>query len=1278
MAIYPISTSRVSDLMVRSRLTQQSQSDQLALFRVQNQISTGRRIFLPSEDTNSALRALSLQRTIERKDQIQTNVSGANLSLTTAEGTLQTVANAISDVKSAALGAVGTVFTEANREETLNAIDESISALLRVGNTTFNGSYLFAGGKTTVTPYERVGDTIQYNGNEERVQTYADIGFLFETSIPGDELFGGLSDAVRGRADLNPQVTTGTKLSQLNGGQGISPNGAIEITFSPADITEPTTSAVIDLSAARSIGDIATIIERDAPAGAEIVVQAAGDGLGITVSNGTVLVKEVAGGSTAEELGIATDGASVASIDGEDLDPSLLKTDELSNLVGTKAQGRLELIGSDNDLIVRATENGAAFNNLTIVIQGGGTAGSETVAYDDVANELTLTIEDGETTSAQIAEAINNHGVFEASPDPRDLSEGSPLGLGFVSVGGGPYTNVTDASGAGVTPDLDSGLLLTNGEEEYVINTSGAETVEDVLNLLNRPEYGFLAEINEAGTGIDVRSRRSGANFSVGENGGTTAADLGIRSLNADTELDSLNRGVGLRHWLSQYEANASGSEVFPATGEDFPSLTASDLNAVPAGWTTAADVSLPITPTAGDDLRLTAGDGTTFDVDFTGVANLQEALDAVNNHADNDLGGGAPAITARVDSTGLRLELVDNSGGADDLSVERLNTSLVGQQLGFYAAGDDSASASGALGTSFDLVEEGGLIFEGDPLLTLTAAADVALTLTPEVGDDLQILAGDGVTTFDVDFTGVTTLQGALDAINNHAGNDLGAGDPAVTARIDSTGRRIELIDNSGGLNDLTVTQLNASAVGEELGFYETPDTSAAASGSLGTSVDLVAAGSAVLTSSPDIEVTTADGTTFQVDLTGVTTAQEFLDAVNNAPGNDAGAGALYVTAQLDPTGQSLAVFDNTAGVGNLTLTSLDNSRAAEAFGFIAEGDTSVDDAGSGSLVSSTDLETTELVTLSDSPDLAITTADGTVTQVNLAGAETVDDIVAAFNDQAGGLFTARVSETTNSIELVDNTTGPGALAVAQVGTSLAGETLGFLDAGETSVADISGQGVLASSHGFDLEVVAGDGTTFQVDLSRANTMQDVLDAFNSQAGGAVTARLAAVGNGVELVDNTGGPGDLTINQVGSSFAGEDLGFFADGETTASSSTGSLTSEDPNPQEVDSVFTTLIRLREAILAGDEEAIGTEINRLDEDADRLNFGRAEVGSRLRTLETIDYRLADEEVELRAALSQEIDVDFTEAVSDFTARQFALQASLQMTGQILQQTLLNYI
>jgi flagellin-like hook-associated protein FlgL len=243
--------------------------------------------------------------------------------------------------------------------------------------------------------------------------------------------------------------------------------------------------------------------------------------------------------------------------------------------------------------------------------------------------------------------------------------------------------------------------------------------------------------------------------------------------------------------------------------------------------------------------------------------------------------------------------------------------------------------------------------------------------------------------------------------------------------------------------------------------------------------------------------------------------------------------------------------------------------------------------------------------------------------------------------------------------------------------------------------VTDSNGNYVLSGTNvlGHDMLIVASDGTELWIDLAGTKTVQDVIDRINSHPNNAplnpgdpprIEARLALVGNGIELVDTSNGPDPLTVRSLQGSDAAVDLGFVAPGQSEANIDTLNangelvLQSEDRNTLEADSVFNTLIRLRTALEQNDEEEIGRSLERLDADMDRVNFARAELGARLQNLEFIDLRLQDENVQLQSALSQDIDVDLVQAISDLTARQYAFEASLRTTASLLQLSLLNFL
>jgi flagellar hook-associated protein 3 FlgL len=218
---------------------------------------------------------------------------------------------------------------------------------------------------------------------------------------------------------------------------------------------------------------------------------------------------------------------------------------------------------------------------------------------------------------------------------------------------------------------------------------------------------------------------------------------------------------------------------------------------------------------------------------------------------------------------------------------------------------------------------------------------------------------------------------------------------------------------------------------------------------------------------------------------------------------------------------------------------------------------------------------------------------------------------------------------------------------------------------------------------------IVARDGTELWVDVTGAKTVQDVINLVNSHprnnnATTSVEARLASTGNGIELVDtSTVTTGELTVRAAEGSEAAQLLGFGPQGETQASSSAGpggsySLTSEDRNTLEVDSIYNTLIRLRTAIQDGDPVAVQEAVDRIDVDLNRVVFAVGDIGTRLQTLDSVETRLQDENVQLKSALSNEIDVDLVQAISNLTARQYALQASLQTAANVLSLSILDFL
>lgn len=512
-SVIGIASTRVSDTFIRQRAISQILANQAALLRLQTQLNTGRRFQMPSEDPAAASRIITLQRLLEQKGQVQTNLRTGQSYLTATDTALSTVADSLNEARSVALGAVSTTVSDQQREAAAMQVDQTIGRLLDVGNQQFRGRYLFAGSNTALQPFETTGSNlVQYRGDEGRLSSYSDVDMLFDTNFHGSEVFGAISQPVRGTVDLDPDLTSDTRLADLRGGLGITPGSVA--------VSDGSTTSIVDLSAAETIGDVVAMLR--AGCGAMVLdVVVTSVGLEIVGAPATLLtVREVAGGTTAGELGIIA-STPINTVVGDDLDPLLRLTTSLADLP-----------------------------SLT---------------------------------------------------------------------------------------DIASGLQIVNGGTTHVLSFAGAETVEDVLNVFNGSAAGVLAAINESGTGIDVRSRLSGADFMIGENGGATASQLGLRTFTNQTRLEDLNFGGG----------------VIDRDGTDF---------------------------------TITRSDGAVIDVDVAGLETVGDVLTLING-----LGGGT--LQARLALYGNGIELVDQAAGAGTLTVTRTFPSLAAIELGLVPKGQQSST---------------------------------------------------------------------------------------------------------------------------------------------------------------------------------------------------------------------------------------------------------------------------------------------------------------------------------------------------------------------------------------------------------------------------------------------------------------------------------------------------------------------------------------------------------------------------------------------------------
>ena len=140
---------------------------QSALDHTQRQISTGRRILLPSDDPIGSSRALEFRESIARLGQFDRNAGIAQNQLAQEESVLGSINSVLQRVRELALQANNA--TQSNETRELIAIEmrEQLENLMQFANQKDgNGRYLFSGNLEDVQPVSRMGMSFAYNGDQ--------------------------------------------------------------------------------------------------------------------------------------------------------------------------------------------------------------------------------------------------------------------------------------------------------------------------------------------------------------------------------------------------------------------------------------------------------------------------------------------------------------------------------------------------------------------------------------------------------------------------------------------------------------------------------------------------------------------------------------------------------------------------------------------------------------------------------------------------------------------------------------------------------------------------------------------------------------------------------------------------------------------------------------------------------------------------------------------------------------------------------------------------------
>ncbi len=195
---------------------------QADLVKLQQQLSTGKRILTPSDDPVASAQILEVTQSRDRNSQFMLNGNDANSAVAMSETSLQSVVNLLQNVKQLAVNAGNPTLALNERSILQSELQARYQELLGLANSTDgSGLYLFSGYQGTTRPFEEVAPgVVAYFGDQGQRQIQISPSRALPVSDSGRDIFQRIKEG-------NGSFVTEPPSSPLNTGTGIISPGSV-------------------------------------------------------------------------------------------------------------------------------------------------------------------------------------------------------------------------------------------------------------------------------------------------------------------------------------------------------------------------------------------------------------------------------------------------------------------------------------------------------------------------------------------------------------------------------------------------------------------------------------------------------------------------------------------------------------------------------------------------------------------------------------------------------------------------------------------------------------------------------------------------------------------------------------------------------------------------------------------------------------------------------------------------------------------------------------------
>ncbi|WP_062262588.1 flagellar hook-associated protein FlgL [Endozoicomonas arenosclerae] len=162
---------RISTLQFSNMMLQNMQRNNSELAITSNQLGTGKKLSVPSDDPISAVKLLHIDQELAAISQYKGNINALKRGLSEEETVLNSMNNILQRVREIVVSAGNSTYGDGERNALALELDEQIKALKGLANyQQADGQYIFSGTDALTQPLQSSGPGYVYAGNDQQRQ----------------------------------------------------------------------------------------------------------------------------------------------------------------------------------------------------------------------------------------------------------------------------------------------------------------------------------------------------------------------------------------------------------------------------------------------------------------------------------------------------------------------------------------------------------------------------------------------------------------------------------------------------------------------------------------------------------------------------------------------------------------------------------------------------------------------------------------------------------------------------------------------------------------------------------------------------------------------------------------------------------------------------------------------------------------------------------------------------------------------------------------------------